>query len=387
MPRCCVRRRIPRQRPHCAANGAAIGRQVKTRDRRRVSDRCRGRRQGPDPTVLDLRPVHRLEGRRHGGICLQRDQRPGPRELRGRPRAGHAPRRPSSSRRAACWPDAPERAASGEEGARATFKKVKPKSLQIFARQLATMIEAGVSIVAALVTLEEQTDDKYLREVIGEVRSDVEAGMVLSRALSRHPKVFNRLFVSMVEAGESSGTLDAVLDRVATQIEKETQLKRRVSGAMVYPAVVLSFATLVLIFMLLFIVPVFEKVFSDLGGELPAADEDRDGRLGCAAWLLVHHLPRPDRDRLRTAEAEAHGERPAELGQVQAENPDEDRRRRPEGGAGALLADALDARRGRRRHHPGARDHRHDRRQLGDRAVARRTCGRACTKERGSARR
>ncbi len=162
-----------------------------------------------------------------------------------------------------------ERSAAGEGGARSTFKKVKPKSLQIFARQLATMIEAGVSIVGALVTLEEQTDDKYLQETIAEVRSDVEAGMVLSRALSRHPKVFNRLFVSMVEAGESSGTLDAVLDRVATQIEKETQIKRRVKGAMVYPAVVLSFATLVLIFMLLFIVPVFEKVFSDLGGELP----------------------------------------------------------------------------------------------------------------------
>ena len=162
-----------------------------------------------------------------------------------------------------------ERSASGEQGARTALKKVKPKSLQIFARQLATMIEAGVSVVAALVTLEEQTDDKYLRDVLGEVRSDVEAGMVLSRALARHPKVFNRLFVSMVEAGESSGTLDAVLDRVAMQIEKETQLKRRVKGAMVYPAVVLSFATLVLIFMLLFIVPVFEKVFADLGGELP----------------------------------------------------------------------------------------------------------------------
>ena len=162
-----------------------------------------------------------------------------------------------------------ERSAVGEGGARTAFKKVKPKSLQIFARQLATMIEAGVSIVAALVTLEEQTDDKYLRETIGEVRSDVEAGMVLSRAMSRHPKVFNRLFVSMVEAGESSGTLDSVLDRVATQIEKETQLKRRVKGALVYPAVVLTFASLVLIFMLLFIVPVFEKVFTDLGGELP----------------------------------------------------------------------------------------------------------------------
>ncbi len=159
--------------------------------------------------------------------------------------------------------------AVGSEGARAVFKKVKPKSLQIFARQLATMIEAGVSIVAALVTLEEQTDDKLLVDVIADVRSDVEGGMVFSRALARHPKVFNRLFVAMVEAGESSGTLDTVLDRLATQIEKETQIKRRVKGAMVYPAVVIAFATLVLIFMLLFIVPVFVDVFKDLGGELP----------------------------------------------------------------------------------------------------------------------
>src|SRR3954453_3083517 len=157
----------------------------------------------------------------------------------------------------------------GERGPVSAFKKVKPKALQVFARQFATMIAAGVSVVAALVTLEEQTDDKYLAEVIGDVRSDVEGGVILSRALARHPKVFNRLFVAMVEAGESSGTLDKVLDRVALQIEKETQLKRRVKGAMVYPIVVLTFATLVLIFMLLFIIPVFEKVFSDLGGELP----------------------------------------------------------------------------------------------------------------------
>src|SRR5919198_714783 len=162
-----------------------------------------------------------------------------------------------------------EKAAAGEESARTVFKKVKPKSLQVFSRQLATMIEAGVSVVAALVTLEEQTDDKYLKEVISDVRSDVESGVVLSRALARHTKVFNRLFVAMVEAGESSGTLDTVLDRVATQIEKETKIKRRVKGAMIYPAVVLTFATLVLIFMLLFIVPVFVKVFDQLHGQLP----------------------------------------------------------------------------------------------------------------------
>src|SRR2546421_4207740 len=114
-----------------------------------------------------------------------------------------------------------ERRAKGEAGARSAFKKVKAKSLQVFFRQLATMIEAGVSVVSALVTLEEQTDDKYLREVVGEVRADVESGMIFSRALARHPKVFSRLFVAMVAAGESSGTLDIVLDRVATQIDKE----------------------------------------------------------------------------------------------------------------------------------------------------------------------
>src|SRR5580765_3951012 len=162
-----------------------------------------------------------------------------------------------------------ERNAAGERGARSAFKKVKPKSLQVFARQFATMIGAGVSVVQALVTLEEQTDDKYLAEVIADVRSDVEGGVILSKALARHPKVFNRLFVAMVEAGESSGTLDLVLDRVAVQIEKETQIKRRVKGAMVYPTVVISFAFVVLTFMLLFIIPVFVSVFDSLDGELP----------------------------------------------------------------------------------------------------------------------
>ena len=161
-----------------------------------------------------------------------------------------------------------EQGASGDGGS-SRFKKVKPRDLQIFSRQLATMIEAGVSVVTAFTTLEQQTESDYLRQVIGEVRSDVETGMLLSKAFARHPKVFNRLFVAMIEAGESSGTLDAVLDRVATQIEKEVALKRRVKSAMVYPIVVLAFASLVLTFMLMFIVPVFQNVFDDLGGELP----------------------------------------------------------------------------------------------------------------------
>ena len=148
-------------------------------------------------------------------------------------------------------------------------KKVKPRSLQVFSRQFATMIDAGLSVVQSLVILEQQSDDRALADVIREVRSDVEGGMLLSQAMARHPKVFDRLYVSMVEAGEAAGILDSVLDRVAVQIEKEMKIKRRVKGAMVYPLVVLTFAVLVLIGMLLFLVPVFEGIFSDLGGDLP----------------------------------------------------------------------------------------------------------------------
>jgi type IV pilus assembly protein PilC len=105
--------------------------------------------------------------------------------------------------------------------------------------------------------------------VIGELRGDVEGGLLLSQAMARHPKVFNRLYVSMVEAGEAAGILDQVLDRVAFQIERDTAIKRRVKGAMMYPTMVLTFATLVLIGMLMFLVPVFAKIFKDLGGSLP----------------------------------------------------------------------------------------------------------------------
>src|SRR5881398_3333890 len=159
--------------------------------------------------------------------------------------------------------------ASGEEGARTAFKKVKSKTLQIFSRQFATMIEAGLNVVSALVILEQQTDDKYFAAVVRELRADVEGGLLLSQALSRHPKIFDRLFISMVEAGEAAGILDEVLDRVAFQIEKETQIRRRVKGAMMYPTMVLIFATLVLIGLLMFLVPVFVKIFAQLNGQLP----------------------------------------------------------------------------------------------------------------------
>ena len=158
---------------------------------------------------------------------------------------------------------------SSDSGVAAVFKQVKPRSLQIFSRQFATLIQAGVSIVASLVILEEQTDDKHLAAIVGEVRADVESGLILSVAFARHPKVFNRLYVSMIEAGEASGTLDVVLDRLAVQIEKETKIKRRVKGAMIYPTLVLVFASLVLTGMLLFLVPIFVDIFKQLNGQLP----------------------------------------------------------------------------------------------------------------------
>jgi type IV pilus assembly protein PilC len=148
-------------------------------------------------------------------------------------------------------------------------KKVKTRSLQVFSRQFATMIDAGLSVVQSLVILEQQTDDKALAVVTREVRSDVEGGMLLSQAMARHPRVFDRLYIAMVEAGEAAGILDTVLDRVAVQIEKEMKIRRRVKGAMIYPTVVLCFAVLVLIGMLMFLVPVFQNIFEQLHGELP----------------------------------------------------------------------------------------------------------------------
>ena len=181
--------------------------------------------------------------------------------------------------------------ASGDDGVRSVFKAVKPKSLQIFSRQFATMIDAGLNVVSALVILEEQTDDAYLAAITKELRADVEGGLLLSQAMARHPKVFTRLYVSMVEAGEAAGILDIVLDRVAFQIEKATQIQRRVKGAMIYPTMVFVFATLVLTGMLLFLVPVFEKIFKQLGGQLPKLTQIIVSVSNLLQTRVVHHLP------------------------------------------------------------------------------------------------
>jgi type IV pilus assembly protein PilC len=149
------------------------------------------------------------------------------------------------------------------------FKKVKLGDLVVFSRQFATMINAGLPIVRALHILSEQTESQKLKEVVVQVRKDVEAGLALSEALEKHPKVFSRLYVEMVRAGEIGGMLDTVLLRVADQLEGDQDLRRKVKSAMIYPLVVLIFAILAASFMLIFIVPVFATMFEDLGGTLP----------------------------------------------------------------------------------------------------------------------
>jgi type IV pilus assembly protein PilC len=147
---------------------------------------------------------------------------------------------------------------------------VKASELAVFSRQLSTMISSGMSILRSLYVLEEQTDSKFLRETIVAVRKDVEAGLSLSDAMARHPKVFSPLFVAMTEAGEMGGVLESALMRVADQLEKDASLRRQIRSAMVYPTLVIVFAVGVMLALVAFLVPVFEGVFKQFGGELPS---------------------------------------------------------------------------------------------------------------------
>src|SRR5215211_235967 len=145
----------------------------------------------------------------------------------------------------------------------APFKRIKLGDLVVFSRQLATMINAGLPIVRALYVLAEQTENPKLKDVVVEVRQDVEAGSSLSEALEKHPKAFSRLYVEMVKAGEIGGMLDGVLLRIADQLERDQDLRRKIRAALTYPAVVVLLALLVTSFMLIFIVPVFAQVYQD----------------------------------------------------------------------------------------------------------------------------
>jgi type IV pilus assembly protein PilC len=152
----------------------------------------------------------------------------------------------------------------------ARFRRVKADELVIATRQLSTMVNSGMSLLRALYVIEEQTENDKLREIFVEVRKDVEAGLALSDALRKHPDIFNDLYVAMVQAGETGGILDNTLVRVAEQLEKDAALRRQIKAAMVYPAMIASFAFIVLFALVAFLVPVFEKIFEDFGGDLPA---------------------------------------------------------------------------------------------------------------------
>jgi type IV pilus assembly protein PilC len=143
------------------------------------------------------------------------------------------------------------------------------KSVAIFSRQMATMIDAGLPLVQSLAILAKQVDHKGLQKILREVRTDVEGGLPFSDAIAKYPKVFNRLFLNLVRAGEASGTLDQVLDRIAVFQEKDLALRGKIKGALTYPAIVLVFALGITYFLLTVIVPQFAQILIQLNAPLP----------------------------------------------------------------------------------------------------------------------
>lgn len=148
--------------------------------------------------------------------------------------------------------------------------RVKLKDVSVFSRQFATMINSGLSLLRSLNILAEQTESKPLADIVNQVRMDVEKGSSLSQAMGKHPKAFGRLYVSMVRAGEVGGALDSVLMRLADTIEKQVELRRKVKSAMTYPLVVAILVLTIVTAMLLFVIPMFQGIYKQLGGTLPA---------------------------------------------------------------------------------------------------------------------
>lgn len=148
--------------------------------------------------------------------------------------------------------------------------RIKFKDVAVFSRQFATMINSGLSLLRSLNILAAQTDSKALAKIIGEVKLKVETGASLSEAMAEHPKAFSTLYVSMVKAGEVGGLLDETLLRLADTIEAQVALRQKIKSAMMYPTAVLGLVVLIVTAMLMFIVPLFEDLYADLGGELPA---------------------------------------------------------------------------------------------------------------------
>ena len=150
-------------------------------------------------------------------------------------------------------------------------KKVKLKNMVIFSRQFATMIDAGVAIVRCLDILETQSKDPALKPVIAHCKKDVKGGMSLTDAFSKHPNVFSRLYVNMVKAAETGGILDKILDRLATFLETEQEIRGKIKAAMIYPVLVLVFAFCMVIALFMFVLPKFKELFDSMNVEMPVA--------------------------------------------------------------------------------------------------------------------
>lgn len=148
-------------------------------------------------------------------------------------------------------------------------RKVKLEDIVIFSRQLATMVDSGIPIVQAMDILHDQTENPDFKNIMAVIRDDIEAGASFSDALSKHSTVFSPLYINMVRAGESSGALDDILDRLASYLEKSSKLQRKVKSSLVYPAVVVTMAMLITLVMLLKVIPTFKGIFTMLGGTLP----------------------------------------------------------------------------------------------------------------------
>jgi type IV pilus assembly protein PilC len=149
------------------------------------------------------------------------------------------------------------------------WQTVDMRELAVFSRQFATLVASGMPMLRTLQTLEEQTPDEMIKEATASLRSDVEAGSTLEQGMQRRPKVFDRLFRAMVRSGEDSGRLDEALDRIAFQVEKADSLRRQVKSALMYPTLVFGFATVILVAIVMFVIPVFANIFKELAAEHP----------------------------------------------------------------------------------------------------------------------
>ena len=169
-------------------------------------------------------------------------------------------------------------------------KKVKPEEIVIFTRQLATMVDAGIPIIHSLNALKDQVVHPLFRKTLDQIENDIQHGSGLSVAFSKHPNVFDTLFVNMVKVGESGGVLSAVLERISGYMEKSLKLQRKVKSALIYPAVVVSMAIIITVVLLVKVVPTFTSIYASLGHELPAMTQllvNVSNILKSFLWLII----------------------------------------------------------------------------------------------------